>query len=77
MSDAPDEDSLRLAEALVFASSAPVAPRALAQLLPETMDAEAVIAALEARYTGRGVELARVAGGVQFRTATDLAPRPV
>jgi segregation and condensation protein B len=73
--EAPEEDSLRLAEALVFASSAPVAPRALAQLLPETMDAEAVIAALEARYAGRGVELARVAGGVQFRTAPDLAPR--
>jgi segregation and condensation protein B len=71
----PDEDSLRLAEALVFASSAPVAPRALAQLLPDTVDAEAVIAALTARYAGRGVELIRVAGGVQFRSAPDLAPR--
>jgi segregation and condensation protein B len=75
MSDQPDEDSLRLAEALVFAASAPVAARTLAQLLPEAMDAEAVIGALEARYAGRGVELVRVAGGVQFRTAADLAPR--
>jgi segregation and condensation protein B len=71
----PDEDCLRLAEALVFASAAPVSARALAQLLPETVDAEAVIAALAARYAGRGVELAQVAGGVQFRTAPDLAPR--
>jgi segregation and condensation protein B len=71
----PDEDSLRLAEALVFASATPVSLRALSQLLPATMDANAVIAALRARYAGRGVELADAAGGVQFRTAPDLAPR--
>ncbi len=29
----------------------------------------------EERYAGRGVELAEVAGGLQFRTAPDLAPR--
>jgi segregation and condensation protein B len=75
MSDAPDEESLRLAEALVFASAAPVAARTLAQLLPDSVDAEAVIEALTARYAGRGVELVRVAGGVQFRTAPDVAPR--
>ncbi len=69
------EEWLRLAEALVFASAAPVGPRALAQLLPEEADADAVLAALRARYAGRGVELVEVAGGVQFRTAADLAPR--
>jgi len=72
---AVDEDALRLAEALVFAAAGPVTPRALAQLLPEHIDAEAVITALTARYAGRGVELVRVAGGVQFRSAPDLAPR--
>jgi segregation and condensation protein B len=71
----PDEDSLRLAEALVFASAGPVSARALTQLLPETADADAVIAALRARYAGRGVELVETAGGVQFRTAPELAPR--
>jgi len=71
----PDEDALRLAEALVFASAGPIGARALSQLLPETMDADAVIAALRERYAGRGVELAEVGGGVQFRTAPDLAPR--
>jgi segregation and condensation protein B len=70
-----DEDSLRLAEALVFASAGPVSARALTQLLPDTADADTVIAALRARYAGRGVELVETAGGVQFRTAAELAPR--
>jgi segregation and condensation protein B len=70
----PAESSLRLAEALVFASAAPISARALIQLLPESEDADAVIAALRQRYAGRGVELVEVAGGIQFRTAPDLAP---
>jgi len=69
------ETSLRLAEAFVFASATPVTSRALATLLAEEADIEAVIAALRARFSGRGVELAEVAGGWQFRTAADLAPR--
>jgi segregation and condensation protein B len=72
---APDEAALRLAEALVFASAGPVGARALSQLLPENVDADAVIAALRERYAGRGVELVEVGGGVQFRTAPDLSPR--
>ena len=71
----PDEDALRLAEAMVFASAEPVTPRVLSQVLAENMDADAVLAALRARFAGRGVELVDVAGGVQFRTAADLAPR--
>ena len=39
------------------------------------IDPDAVMAALRARYAGRGVELAEVGGGLQFRTAPDLAPR--
>ncbi len=69
------EDALRLAEALIFASAEPVPARDLAQLLPETEDAGLVLAALQSRYAGRGVELAEVGGGWQFRTAADLAPR--
>jgi segregation and condensation protein B len=68
------EEALRLAEALVFASAAPVGARALSQLLPEDIDADAVLAALRERYAGRGVELVEAGGGVQFRTASDLAP---
>jgi segregation and condensation protein B len=69
-----EDEALRLAEALVFASAGPVGARALSQLLPETLDADAVIAGLRERYAGRGVELVEVGGGVQFRTAPDLAP---
>lgn len=69
------EEALRLAEAFIFAAAEPVAPRALQQILPDGEDAEAVLAALAERYAGRGVELTLVAGGAQFRTAPDLAPR--
>jgi segregation and condensation protein B len=78
MPDEPPADTLeemvRLAEALVFASAAPVSARALTQVLPDGADVEEVIAALKQRYAGHGVELADIAGGLQFRTAPDLAP---
>ncbi|MFL5254780.1 MAG: SMC-Scp complex subunit ScpB [Rhodopila sp.] len=71
----PDEDSLRLAEALVFASAEPVSLRSLTRLLPDDIDADAVVARLRERYAGRGVELVDIGNGVMFRTALDLAPR--
>jgi segregation and condensation protein B len=71
---APDEAALRLAEAVVFASLTPVTARALAQLLPDDIDAEAVILALRERYGGRGIEVMEIGGGLRFRTAPDLAP---
>ena len=70
----PDE-ALRLAEALVFASDRPVTAARLQAVLPEDVEAGAVLTALAARCAGRGVELVEVAGGWSFRTATDLAPR--
>jgi segregation and condensation protein B len=76
MSDTPvDDEHLRLAEAFVFAAAAPVGARALSQILPAGVDCDLVLAALRARYAGRGVELFDVAGGMQFRTAPDLAPQ--
>jgi len=69
-----EDEAVRLAEALVFASANPVSPRTLSQLLPDDIDADAVIAGLRERYAGRGVELVETGGGVQFRTAPDLAP---
>ncbi len=77
--------AVRLAEALLFASSEPVRERALLQLL-RSHDAapqgeeegahavRAVLDALLALYDGRGVRPVEVAGGWQFRTAPDLAP---
>jgi len=71
---APD-DALRLAEALVFSSAEPVTLSKLARVLPDNVDAAALVNALRDRYAGCGVELAAVSGGVMFRTAPDLAPR--
>ena len=71
----PDDDSLRLAEAAIFASVTPMTARALSQILPDDMDAAAVIDGLRTRYEGRGIELSEIGGGLQFRTAVDLAPR--
>lgn len=68
------DDVLRLAEAMIFASASPITPRLLSRVLPEGVDAALVIEAVRTRYAGRGVEIADVAGGVQFRTAPDLAP---
>ncbi len=61
-------------EACIFASTDPVQTAAIARMLPEHVDVEPLLAAVQARYAGRGVELAEVAGGWQFRTAADLAP---
>ena len=74
----PDDDipePERLAEALVFASSDPVSTAAIARALPDDADPDAVLRRLQAYYAGRGVELIEAAGGWQFRTAPDLAPR--
>ncbi|HQT39468.1 MAG TPA: SMC-Scp complex subunit ScpB [Acidocella sp.] len=65
--------AVRLAEALIFASREPVTARVLTNLLSETVDVDAVMAALVAQYEGRGVTLMEVAGGWQFRSAPDLA----
>ncbi|MSP02457.1 MAG: SMC-Scp complex subunit ScpB [Acetobacteraceae bacterium] len=71
----PDEAALRLAEAAIFASVTPVTARGLSQILPDDMDAAAVIAMLRTRYEGRGIVLSEIGGGLQFRTAEDLAPQ--
>ena len=70
-----EDAATRLVEALVFASAEPVSTAAVSRLLSPPVEAEAVLRALQSHYAGRGVELAEVAGGWQFRTAADLAPR--
>jgi segregation and condensation protein B len=69
----PEDASVRLAEAFIFASAEPVSLRALAQILPGDADPASVVTALAERTAGRGVTLVEVAGGWQFRTAGDLA----
>jgi segregation and condensation protein B len=71
----PDFDPmhLRIVEALLFASTDPVDETALARALPEGSDIRAVLAELQRHYEGRGVNLMKVAGKWQMRTANDLA----
>jgi len=60
-------------EALLFAAGGPLSEADLAKRLPEGADIAAAIASLQARYVGRGVELACVADRWRFQTAQDLA----
>ena len=69
---APDPMHLRILEALLFAASEPVDEAALAQSLPPQTDVSALLAELQRQYEGRGVNLMKVAGKWQFRTAKDL-----
>jgi segregation and condensation protein B len=68
-----DPMHLRIVEALLFASNEPVDEQALAKALPAQADIKSVLAELEHHYEGRGVNLVKVAGKWQFRTANDLA----
>jgi segregation and condensation protein B len=63
----------REVEALLFAAAGPLGVDEIAARLPEGADVEGAIAALQARYDGRGVQLACVAGRWRFQTAEDLA----
>jgi segregation and condensation protein B len=71
MSDLADTE--REIEALLFAAAGPLSEADLGKRLPEGADIAAGIAALQARYAGRGVELACVAERWRFQTAQDLA----
>ena len=71
MSDSSDTE--REIEALLFAAAGPLSEADLAKRIPEGADIPAAIAALQARYVGRGVELVRVAERWRFQTAQDLA----
>lgn len=74
--DAPRVDlheAVRMAEAIVFASTEPVSGKALAARLPEGTDVAAVMEDLRRQYATRGVNLVRVGDAWAFRTAGDLA----
>jgi segregation and condensation protein B len=67
-----DPMHLRIVEALLFATAEPLDERALAAALPPQANVAAVLTELQRQYEGRGVNLVRVAGKWQFRTAKDL-----
>jgi segregation and condensation protein B len=71
----PEErrQSLRMVEALMFASAGPLAAEDLAGRLPEGTDVAGLLRELQQAYAGRGVNLVQVAGKWSFRTAGDLS----
>lgn len=67
------DEAMRIAEALLFASAEPLGADEIGARLPQGCDIDAVLADLQASYAPRGVNLVRVAGRWAFRTAADLA----
>jgi segregation and condensation protein B len=67
------EETERQVEALLFAAAEPLSGADLAGRLPSGSDVDAALAALTARYAGRGVNLVCVADRWRFQTAPDLA----
>ena len=63
---------LRIVEAVLFATAAPVDAAHIASFLPEGTDVAGLIADLQANYANRGVNLVEVAGKWLFRTSDDL-----
>lgn len=68
-----DPAHVRLLEAVLFAASEPLTERVLANRLPDGAPVKALLAALQADYADRGVNLQRSGGSWAFRTAPDLA----
>jgi segregation and condensation protein B len=66
-------DHLRLIEALLFAAAVPVDEKSMKARLPEEVDLKSSLAALQAEYAPRGVNLVKIGGKWTFRTATDLS----
>ena len=66
-------ETAREIEALLFAAAGPLTEKDLASRLPEGTDIPGGLEELAARYAGRGVVLAQIAGGWRFQTAEDLA----
>jgi len=73
--DGPEEAfnlALRIVEALLFASAAPLSAEELARSVPAGIDIAQLLSRLTELYEPRGVNLRQVAGGFAFRTAPDL-----
>lgn len=66
-------ETVRMVEAIIFASTEPVSLKALAARLPEDADIQAAVEELQAIYEKRGVNLVRIDDAWAFRTAGDLS----
>jgi segregation and condensation protein B len=70
-----DFDSIRLIEALLFASAEPLSETALARHFGDGTNLVALLTRLQSDYAGRGVNLLERDGAWAFRTAADLGDR--
>lgn len=68
-----NREDLRIIEARLFASEKSLTVAQLAESLPDDADVPALLAALQAEYADRGVNLVRAGGRWSFRTAGDLS----
>ena len=68
-----DPAHVRIVEALLFASRAPVDELQLKAALPKEANLAGILAELQRHYRPRGVNLVKVGNKWQFRTAGDLA----
>jgi segregation and condensation protein B len=69
----PRPESLRLLEAMLFASSEPLSEHELAERLPHGTNVRSALKELQNEYALRGVNLVPIEGKWTFRTAEDLA----
>lgn len=65
--------SLRMLEAVLFASAEPMTERMLANRLPDGSEVKALLKELQAKYDGGGVTLNHTGSSWAFRTAPDLS----
>jgi segregation and condensation protein B len=72
MSDTLNE-TIRIIEALLFASVSPLSVKELHERMSEGADVGGALLALKSHYEGRGVQLVEMDGQWAFRTAADLA----
>jgi len=66
-------DEVRAVEATLFAAAEPMSPADIALYVGESVDVKAALAALQAHFAGRGIELVRRGERWQFQTAADMA----
>lgn len=68
-----DVDPMRLLEALLFASTAPLSEEDLRERMPDSADVPALLAELKDFYAHRGVHLVEAGSRWGFQTAPDLS----
>lgn len=68
-------ETLRLIEAVLFASAEPISEKVLQQWVPDDIKLRELLEELQSLYANRGVHLVHHEERWTFRTADDLAPR--